>query len=222
MKLFLPVRGFHDCLKIQGDLNRLVDWCGANSLELNVGKCKLITFSRLRHPFIYWVVISLIVLTLLLIWGMWWTAGWHFLGILMLRSERLWKCWWDLWKYCQVTSSYSRTLYMSLMLPKLGVAVGCGSLLMSRTSIRLSVCIGYAFQGLGLTDMYDLLQHMGWCSLICLETLPRRRSDACVIFVFDVLFGRVGSPNLFSLVNFDFCSIPHSEWRFFADWLAPH
>jgi hypothetical protein len=50
MKLFLPVRGFQDCLKIQGDLNRLVDWCGANSLELNVGKCKSFTFSRLRHP----------------------------------------------------------------------------------------------------------------------------------------------------------------------------
>jgi hypothetical protein len=25
MKLFLPIRGFHDCLKIQCDLNRLVD-----------------------------------------------------------------------------------------------------------------------------------------------------------------------------------------------------
>jgi hypothetical protein len=37
-------------LKIQSDLNRLVGWCGANSLELNVGKFKSITFSRLRHP----------------------------------------------------------------------------------------------------------------------------------------------------------------------------
>jgi hypothetical protein len=50
MKLFLPDRSFQDCLKIQGDLNRLVDWCGANSLKLNIGKCKSITFSRLRHP----------------------------------------------------------------------------------------------------------------------------------------------------------------------------
>jgi hypothetical protein len=36
-ELFLPVCGFWDCLKIQSDLHRLVDWCGANSLELNVG-----------------------------------------------------------------------------------------------------------------------------------------------------------------------------------------
>jgi hypothetical protein len=30
--------------------SELVDWCGANSLKLNVGKCKSITLSRLRHP----------------------------------------------------------------------------------------------------------------------------------------------------------------------------
>jgi hypothetical protein len=51
MKLFRPVRrGFQDCVNILSDLNRLVDWCGANSLELNVGKCKSITSSILRHP----------------------------------------------------------------------------------------------------------------------------------------------------------------------------
>jgi hypothetical protein len=50
MKLFLLVRGFRDCLKIQYDLNRLAEWCEANALELNVGKCKSITFSRLLHP----------------------------------------------------------------------------------------------------------------------------------------------------------------------------
>jgi hypothetical protein len=37
-------------LKIQSDPNRLVDCGGANLLELNVVKCKSITFSRLCHP----------------------------------------------------------------------------------------------------------------------------------------------------------------------------
>jgi hypothetical protein len=45
-KLFLPVR---DCLKIQDDLNILAEWSKANAFELNVGKCKSITFSRLHH-----------------------------------------------------------------------------------------------------------------------------------------------------------------------------
>jgi hypothetical protein len=50
MKLFLPVSGFHDCLKIQSDLNKLSQWCDRNSLLLNVGKCKTITFAKSRHP----------------------------------------------------------------------------------------------------------------------------------------------------------------------------
>jgi hypothetical protein len=52
MKLFLPVTGFQDSLKIQSDLNKLSEWCDRNSLLLNVGKCKLvtITFARSPHP----------------------------------------------------------------------------------------------------------------------------------------------------------------------------
>jgi hypothetical protein len=49
IKLFLPVSGFHDYLKIQTDLNKLSDWCERNSLLLKVGKYKTITFARSRH-----------------------------------------------------------------------------------------------------------------------------------------------------------------------------
>jgi hypothetical protein len=62
MKLFLPVRGFRDCLKIQNDLNRLAEWCEANALELNVGICKSITFSRLRHPIEFLYMLGGIIL----------------------------------------------------------------------------------------------------------------------------------------------------------------
>jgi hypothetical protein len=50
MKLYLPVRGFQDCMKIQSDLNKLSEWCERNSLFLNVDKCKTITFPRTRYP----------------------------------------------------------------------------------------------------------------------------------------------------------------------------
>jgi hypothetical protein len=62
MKLFLPVRGFQDCLKIQSYWNRLVEWCEANALKLNVGKCKSITFSRLRHPIEFSYMLGSIIL----------------------------------------------------------------------------------------------------------------------------------------------------------------
>jgi hypothetical protein len=50
MKLFFPVSGFLDYLKIQSDLNKLSEWCNRYSLLLNVGKCTTITFARSRHP----------------------------------------------------------------------------------------------------------------------------------------------------------------------------
>jgi hypothetical protein len=51
MKLFLPGSGFQDCLKIQSDLNKLLEWCDRNSLLLNVSQGKTITFARSsRHP----------------------------------------------------------------------------------------------------------------------------------------------------------------------------
>jgi hypothetical protein len=45
---------------------------------------------------------------------------------------------------------------------------------------------------LGWTDMYDPPPYVDRCTLIRLETLTGRRSDACVMFVFDVLSGRIG------------------------------
>jgi hypothetical protein len=56
MKLFLPVGGFRDCLKIQSDLNGLVEWCEANALELNVGKCKS------RSPYLFSYMLGDIIL----------------------------------------------------------------------------------------------------------------------------------------------------------------
>jgi hypothetical protein len=44
MKLFLPVSGFQDCLRVQSDLNKLSEWCDRNSLLLNVGKGNTIKF----------------------------------------------------------------------------------------------------------------------------------------------------------------------------------
>jgi hypothetical protein len=55
--------------------------------------------------------------------------------------------------------------------------------------------VRYAFRELDWMDMHDLSPYVDRCALIRLETLIRRRSYACVMFVFDVLSSRVGSPN---------------------------
>jgi hypothetical protein len=96
IKLFLPVRGFRDCLRIQDDLNRLAEWCEANALELNVGKCKSITFSRLRHPIEFSYMLGGNILDRvdsINDLGVIMDIKNLLLGILMLRVERLWQCW---------------------------------------------------------------------------------------------------------------------------------
>jgi hypothetical protein len=53
--------------------------------------------------------------------------------------------------------------------------------------------VKYTLRVLKWTDMYDLPPYEDPCALICLETLIRKRSDACVMFVFDVLSRKVCS-----------------------------
>jgi hypothetical protein len=49
--------------------------------------------------------------------------------------------------------------------------------------------------------MYDLPPYVDRCALIHLETLAERRANACVMFVFEILSGRVNRSNLLSLIS---------------------
>lgn len=52
LKLFSVVADDDDLLRLQGDIDALVDWCEINNLRLNVQKCSYIRFqrSRIRAP----------------------------------------------------------------------------------------------------------------------------------------------------------------------------
>jgi hypothetical protein len=51
--------------------------------------------------------------------------------------------------------------------------------------------IRYALRGMSLTDMHDLQPYEDRCALLHLDTLTKRRSIACEMFIFDILSGRV-------------------------------
>jgi hypothetical protein len=61
-----------------------------------------------------------------------------------------------------------------------------------RQFIRYNLC------DLGWTDTYDLPPYEHRCALLRLGTLVKRRSIACVMFIFDILRGRMNSSNLLS------------------------
>jgi hypothetical protein len=49
--------------------------------------------------------------------------------------------------------------------------------------------IRYALRGLDWTDTYDLPPYEQRCALLCLESLLKRHSIACIMFIFDILRG---------------------------------
>jgi hypothetical protein len=46
VKIFVPVQNEKDCLFLQSKLNQFLNWCKINCLNLNIKKCKCISFSR--------------------------------------------------------------------------------------------------------------------------------------------------------------------------------
>jgi hypothetical protein len=61
--------------------------------------------------------------------------------------------------------------------------------------------IRYVLRGLGRTDMHDWPPYEDRCALLHFDTLPKKRSIASVMFIFDVPSGRVNSPNLLSVLD---------------------
>jgi hypothetical protein len=56
MKLFLPVSRFQDCLKIQSDLNKLLEWCDRNSLLNPFYDVRVDRVERVQIRFIRYVL----------------------------------------------------------------------------------------------------------------------------------------------------------------------
>jgi hypothetical protein len=61
--------------------------------------------------------------------------------------------------------------------------------------------IRYALRSLGWTDTYDLPSYEHRFALLRLDTLMKRRSKACIMFIVDNLSGRMNSPNLLSALD---------------------
>jgi hypothetical protein len=181
-------------------------------LELNVGKCKSITFSRLRHPieFSYMLggnifdrVDSINDLGVIMYSKMSFTGHIDVTvgkALAMLGFVRRLSC--------EFRDPYTlKTLYVSLVRPKLEYSscvwrwrpfYGTHIDRIERVQWKF---LRYALLGLQWTDMCNLSLYVDRCALIRLETLAQRRANAYVMFIFDILSGRVNSSNLLSLIS---------------------
>lgn len=52
LKIYRCIQGPNDCTALQDDVDTLLRWCASNGMEISRGKCKVITFHRIRSPII--------------------------------------------------------------------------------------------------------------------------------------------------------------------------
>lgn len=52
-KISLEIRNENDATELQRSLNGLYQWCVINRMDLNINKCKVITFHTIKNPIIY-------------------------------------------------------------------------------------------------------------------------------------------------------------------------
>jgi hypothetical protein len=90
-----------------------------------------------------------------------------------------------------------KSLYTSLVRPKPKYASSVWSSFYNFRVDRVErVCVVW-----GWTDIHDLPPYEDRCALLHFDTLTKRRSIACMMFIIDVLSGRVNSPNLLSVLE---------------------
>jgi hypothetical protein len=159
-------------------------------LELHVGKCQSITFSRLRHPieFSYMMggnildsVDSINDLGVIMDSKMYFTGH-----IDVTVGKALAMLGFVKGLSCEFRDPYTlKAFYVSLVRPKLEYAKFVWRPFYGAHIDRIGGVqrkfVRYALRGLGWTDMCDLPPYVDRCALSRLETLAEGRANACVI-----------------------------------------
>jgi hypothetical protein len=158
------LKGIHENSRRYEQAGCPVDRCGANSLELNVGKCKSITFLRLCHPVEFSYMLDSLILDRV--------DSITDLGIVIdsrmsfsrhidvMVGKALAMLWFVKSLSGEFKDPYTlRTLYVSLVRPKLENA-SCVwrpfyDVQISRIELVQTKFVRYALRELGWSDMYD-------------------------------------------------------------------
>jgi hypothetical protein len=211
LKLFRRIDGVDDCLRFQSDLDRLQDWCQTNKFDLNVGKCKTITFSRCKKPIEYVYRIGgheLERVEEIKDLGVYLDRKMTFLThieTIISKSARMLGFIKRLSKEFQDPYTL-KTLYVSLVRPNLEYASSIWSPHQACHSERIERIqhnfVRFALRRLRWTAN-PLPAYDSRCALLGLESVADRRRVSSALLVRDLLCGRVDSPLLASKLRFE-------------------
>lgn len=219
IKLFVPVRSIGDAMHMQEDLDAVAVWSQKNRLALNVAKCKIVTFHRKNFPIIFNYEIngcSLIRETEIKDLGIIFDDQLRFTKHIDYAVSKAYSMLGFLMRVCSEFKDplALKTLYFAHVRSHLeyGSVVWCPNY--ASHSIRLESIqkkfFSCVFKKFGWHRYIQYAPYVFKCDLLRVKSLEHRRRDACAIFVFDILSGKIDSSSLLSLIDF---RIPSRQLR---------
>lgn len=211
LKIYQEITSISDCIRLQNNINLISTWCTENEIQLNLQKCSVMTYSRIKKPYIfdYYANQSLmprqaLVKDLGVLFDSRLTFADHIIAIrnsacrsygFLVRSSKTF-----------TNLAALKTLYCALVRSKLEYAsvvwhphYTYQQLTLERVQKQflkfLSFKIDNTYPNRG-TDYKSLLARHNFCSL---ET---RRTGASGLFLVKLVRGVVDAPSLLSNVNF--------------------
>lgn len=218
LKIYHFVETLRDAIRLH--LDSLSSWCQRNKLNLNILKCKVVSFHRKNSPIIFEYKIQDKPLNRLKVM--------NDLGVLF--DEKV--CFANHIK-AMVSKAYSRLGFMKRICIKFDDPYCLKSVYVSliRSILEYSSVIwnpGYAnynerIESIQKKFLLYALRHLGWrrdsftlpsyesrCRLIDMESLSDRRNKASLYFMFDLLNGHIDAPDLLSFFSF---RVPSRSFR---------
>lgn len=218
IKVFRVINDSNDTLMLQQELDKVVKWCAANRMELNVSKCEVITFSRRNKDnqihFNYQInATELRRVQLVRDLGIWLddkcdmnaqvnqvvSKAKLILGFVK-RQSREFRC-------PYVTKSLYCALVRSILEYCSVVWDPWTDVANTRLESVQKQFLKFALRDLPWSHAFIRPPYMDRLNLLHLQSLKGRRNMAAVLLIFDILEGKITVEKLANEVKFKICTI---------------
>ena len=233
LTIFCRVKFILDATNLQRDLDTLSSWCQRNCLALNISKCKTMSFYRNRSPIYFNYEIQnthlmrvLEIRDLGVVFDRTLSFNFHIDFIVSKAYSMLG----FMMRICSdfTAASVFISLYFTHVRSHLEYAAVIWSpnyvVHINRIESVQKKFYSFLFKKFGYYNVIKFAPYEFKCSLLNFEQLSDRRKNAKILFVFDVLTGRVDSLKLLSLLdinvpvrrfrNYSFIRIPNRRTNY--------
>ena len=213
LKIFKEIKNVLDASALQRDLNRFLQWCNLNELFLNVQKCNVISFTRRRSKITFDYSIDNIALNrvkLIKDLGVLLDEKLTFSKHVEYVIAKSYSMLGFLMRTCkQFTNILSlKNVYFAYVRSYLEYASVVWQpyqdTFVNRIESIQKKFVMYALRRTVSRDVnFKLPPYSDRCESINIESLARRRVNACALFTSDVLNGNIDAPNIARKITFN-------------------